>query len=277
MMTIDEMRRRKAELGLTYGKIAMLSGIPVGTVQKILGKITRSPGYGAMEAIERVLRQDTEEGSMSGRKGGNAFSGVRESPDFYHLETTGAKEEGNYTLEDYLALPDERRVEMIDGVFYDMPAPSVRHQRILGGIYRQLYSGITMAETGCEVFFAPLDVQLDDPDQKKPPCDVRTIVEPDVLVICEDHKDQIGELRVYGAPDFVIEILSPSTRKKNMTLKLGKYEKAGVREYWMVDPDREKVIVYTFGEQPDVTIYGWEDKIPVGISDGTCSVCLQGV
>lgn len=99
-------------------------------------------------------RPKTEEGSgpggAAGKKGTTAFSGVSESPDFYHLGPPGSKGEGNYTLEDYFALPDERRVELIDGVFYDMSTPSVRHQRILGSIYRQLYSGIARAKTGCE-------------------------------------------------------------------------------------------------------------------------------
>lgn len=112
------------------------------------------------------------------------------------------------------------------------------------------------------LFPAPLDVQLD--------CDNKTMVQPDMVIICDYNK--LRKKNVFGAPDFVIEILSGSTRKKDSIKKLQKYENAGVREYWIVDPDKKKVIVYEFEVEMSPTIYGFEDRIPVGIFGGDCIV-----
>lgn len=285
-MTVGELRRRKQELKYTYRQISDLSGLPVGTVQKILGGITKSPRYDSMQALERVLVP--EQAPKHGEKkeihmdyysplpedGNGAPSGkqsVLMEAGSYGAELS-APPGTEHTLEDYLALPDERRVELIDGAFYDMAAPTVQHQRLIAGIFRQLDRWAFEKHTGCEVLISPLDVQLDDPDRNADPKRVRTIVEPDILVICQEHRDRIGEMRVFGAPDFVIEIVSPSSRKKDMTLKLSKYQEAGVREYWVVDPYREKVIVYTWGDEPDVAIYGFGQEIPVAVSGGECCV-----
>ena len=105
---------------------------------------------------------------------------------------------------------------------------------------------------------APLDVQLDRDD--------RTMVQPDVLVVCDRSK--VVRRCVYGAPDFVVEILSPSTWEKDMYVKLGKYESAGVREYWIVDPKKKRVLVYDFEHTDFPALYTFTDQIPVGIFDG---------
>ena len=152
--------------------------------------------------------------------------------------------------------------------------PSPQHHRLIGSIYRQLYACVEKSHSGCEVFFAPLDVQLDNPNHNADPKDVKTIVEPDLLVICEEHKDRIGETRIFGAPDMTVEVLSQSTRKKDMILKLRKYDLAGVREYWIVDPEKEKVIAYTFGDEPDVFVYGFGQEIPVVMSGGKWTIKL---
>ena len=102
---------------------------------------------------------------------------------------------------------------------------------------------------------APLDVQLD--------CDDRTMVQPDLLVVCDRSKVQ--KKVVYGAPDLVVEVLSPATRRKDMSIKLAKYTEAGVREYWLVDPDKKKILVYLLEEDDLPTIYGFRDQVPVGI------------
>ena len=172
------------------------------------------------------------------------------------------KEQGEYTLEDYLALPEDRRVELIDGVFYDMASPSQVHQLLSMRIGRKLGDYIDRKNGTCETFAAPSDVQLD--------CDDKTIVQPDVFVVC-DREKQIGT-RLYGAPDFIIEILSPSTKKKDMILKLRKYKNAGVREYWMIDPDKKTVVVHEFEKENNPSIYGFDAKVPVGIFGGECRI-----
>lgn len=111
-------------------------------------------------------------------------------------------------------------------------------------------------------FISPVDVQLD--------CDDRTIVQPDVLILCD--KSKYTPARIIGAPDFVAEVLSKSTRKKDIFIKLNKYKNAGVREYWMIDPDKKTVMVWNFEKDDEVRMYGFRDNIPVGIYNGECVI-----
>ena len=244
-MTINEMQKRKQELGYSYEKIAELSGLPVGTVQKVLGGITKSPRYDTLRALEKVFQKDRAEM-------------IRETVT-YRVE----RRPGEYTLKDYYRLPKERRAELIDGVFYDMASPTHLHQLIGGEIFRRLSDYIRKNKGTCIPAYAPLDVQLD--------CDDRTMVQPDVLVVCDRSKFQRSGV-VYGAPDLVVEILSESTKKKDMYTKYMKYALAGVREYWIVDPDRRKVIVYDFEHEECPAVYGFADKVPVRIFGNACEV-----
>lgn len=170
--------------------------------------------------------------------------------------------DGGYTLDDYYALPDERRVELIDGVFYDMAAPTSIHQYLITEIWRILSNYVRSKKGTCITLVSPLDVQLD--------CDDRTMVQPDIVVICDNKK--LTEKVVFGAPDFTLEVFSPSTKKKDMFLKLTKYKEAGVREYWMVDPDKKQVIVYRFEDDDLMSLYSFNDRVPVGIFGGDCCV-----
>ncbi len=194
------------------------------------------------------------------------YDGVMDAKPSYVREPGPAykksKEQGDYTIEDYYALPDDRRVELIDGVIYDMATPTYIHQGIAGEIALQLKLYIRKKGGNCKVFSSPSDVQLDR--------DNKTMVEPDVMIVC--NRDWIRTRVYYGAPDFVVEILSPSTRKRDMGLKFQKYKRAGVREYWMVDPDRKTVVVYDFEHDSLPVIYGFEDRIPVNIFNGACEV-----
>lgn len=244
-MTIEEMKQRKKELGYSYEQLSKLSDVPVGTIQKIFGGITKTPRYETISALEKVLSEKTR-GSV-----------VEEAVAYY-----GEKRQGEYTLEDYYALPDDQRVELIDGVFYDMSSPTHIHQIISGEIYNRISNYIKANKGNCVPAMAPLDVQLD--------CDNRTMIQPDVIILCDRDKFQRGV--IYGAPDLVVEVLSKSTRKKDMFLKLTKYMEAGVREYWMVDPKGKRVLVYYFEEEVWPVIYSFEDTIPVNIYEGKCQI-----
>ena len=272
-MTIDEMKTRKKELGFTNRMISEQTGIPLGTVQKIFSGETRSPRRDTIIALENLLHRDAYADAMAGQGRGSAD--VRVGP---HNGSSGGnsllvREEaahygarpGRYTIEDYYALPDERRVELIDGVFYDMAAPSLNHQAILGALHLQ-FAKCAEQHPECRVFFAPLDVRLDR--------DQWTMVQPDLLIIC--GKDAEGRY-LDGAPDFALEILSPSTRSKDMFLKLGKYMTAGVREYWIIDPEKEKVIVYDLEHEETPEIYTFEEDVPVRISEGECIIDFREV
>ena len=139
-----------------------------------------------------------------------------------------------YTYADYLTWRLKERVELIKGKVFKMsPVPNVRHQRIASFLIRIL--GNHLEGKKCEVFSAPFDVRLKKEDQY-------TVVQPDLCVICDSNK--LDEQGCIGAPDLIIEILSPGNSKKEMQDKFKLYEQAGVLEYWLVDPIREFVIVY---------------------------------
>ena len=189
---------------------------------------------------------------------------LRESPAPYR---TG-KKDGEYTLDDYYALPKDQRVELIDGVFYEMLAPRTVHQDIEGYMYTVFYEYIRKNKKPCKVFMAPTDVQIC--------CDNRNMLEPDLLVVCD--QDKIKGFGICGAPDFVLEILSKSTRKKDMTIKLGKYLEAGVKEYWIIDPHKEKLITYDFTDEDYVPcVYALTGSVPVAISGGELLIDLGPV
>ena len=248
-MTVEEMKRRKKVLGYSYEKISELSGVPLGTVQKIFSGVTESPRYDTLQALEKAFKSQEEDR-------------VKEAAAMYR-----AKNQGEYTMEDYYALPEERMAELIDGLIYDMASPTSVHQLIGAEIWEQLKSYIRNSKGKCVPMLAPLDVQLD--------CDDRTMVQPDVVVVCDRSK--VIRRCIYGAPDLVIEILSPSTRRKDVTIKLNKYIAAGVREYWIIDPDQRLVLVYDFSAAIYPVIYGFDAKIPVAIWDGDCVIDFQEV
>lgn len=176
----------------------------------------------------------------------------------------GKEDLGPYTVDDYMKLPEDVRVELIDGYFYDMASALPLHQQILGQMHLQVYNCIEKSGRRCEVYLAPSDVQLD--------CDIYTMVQPDLYVICElqDPKQHAFQ----GAPEFVVEILSPSTRSHDKVRKFRKYRNAGVKEYWIIDPENRKVMVFDFSQDPEGSRkeYCFEDMIPIGVSGGTCEI-----
>lgn len=311
-MTIEEMKQRKTELGLSCKLIAQLSSLPISTVQKVFSGATRAPRKATIDALTKVLEaskkdysyphtypygQGYPEQPVGSYVHGDSYesstthgsAGVREAVFQYHVTEKNAYPEtdplrlpqGTHTLRDYYALPDERRVELIDGRFYDMSAPGTDHQIILTALYL-LFEECVAAHAGndCAVLVAPTDVRLDEDD--------RTMVQPDLLIVCRKTKkssekkqsasDSLSEFRssakcIQGAPDLVLEILSPSTRSKDMLLKLYKYFRAGVREYWIVDPQNRVVLTYDFSDDTLIPKqYTFEDEIPVALSDGNCTI-----
>ena len=255
-MTVEQMRERKRELGYSYQKIAQLSGLPVGTVQKVLGGITRFPREETVWALEAVLKSVVSPTESKVQENGDDMlvSGVG-------LNERG-KRQGEYTLKDYHARSDHRRVELIDGVFYDMEVPTVTHQLVILEIGIQLSTYIKREDNKSIVLMAPVDVQLN--------CDNRTMVQPDLFVVSDRGKVQ--KSMVYGAPDLVVEVLSTSSRRKDMSIKLSKYTEAGVREYWLVDPDKKRVLVYPLEQVELPLMYDFESQVPVRIFGGELCV-----
>lgn len=264
-MDINILKQKKEEQGLSIAKLSGLSGVPEGTIAKILSGETRLPRFDTIRALERVLGPLSATYTVDAP--GETLS-LAEKPTVYG---TGAyildtpKRQGEYTIEDYYTLPDEKRVELIDGVIYDMTAPVAIHQFIAGELYYQLVDYVKKNKGNCIPFIAPFDVQLK--------CDNKTMVQPDVGVLCS--KDKLTEKNIYGAPDFVAEILSPGTRKKDMYIKLNAYLCAGVREYWIIDPALQTVHVHYFEDDTFPRQYAFTDSIPVNIYEGALAINLS--
>ena len=167
------------------------------------------------------------------------------------------KKEKIYTIDDIYALPDGERAELIDGQIYYMAPPNTRHQRLVSDLHYQIKDFINRNNGECEVFPAPFAVFLNEND--------KNYVEPDISVICE--KNKITDNGCNGAPDWVIEIVSPGNKPMDYFTKLFKYRTAGVREYWIVDPTKEMVMVYRF-EKETMEEYSFGEDVPVGIYEG---------
>lgn len=169
-----------------------------------------------------------------------------------------------YTYEDYLTWPEGERLEIIDGVVYAQATPSTAHQTISGNLHSQLHNFFRGKQ--CRVFAAPFTVRLPleggENDEKKN----KNVVEPDLAIVCDKSKlDQSG---YNGAPTLIIEIVSTSSKKNDYMVKLNKYQKAGVKEYWIVIPSEETIMRYVLNEQrhydiPESYVLGVDDEITV--------------
>lgn len=162
-----------------------------------------------------------------------------------------------YTIDDIYALPDGKRAELIDGRIYYMAPPSWKHQRISGKLYQEIANYIDNKNGNCQALTAPFAVFLNDDDIN--------YVEPDISVICNTLK--LDEKGCHGAPDWIIEIVSPSSKTMDCFIKLFKYRNAGVKEYWIVDPAKSLTAVYNF-ERETMEEYPFGEEVPVGIYEG---------
>ena len=160
-----------------------------------------------------------------------------------------------YTSDEFLTMNDlEGRYELFSGEVYAMsPVPNIIHQILSGGIYLTIGNYIKKHKGKCRVLAAPTDVKLND----------ENTVQPDIFVVCDP--DKLDEQKCNGAPDWVIEILSPSNAEHDTVEKLILYSKCGVREYWIVDPMNEKVLVYPFAEKKITGMFTFDDEIEAGI------------
>ena len=164
--------------------------------------------------------------------------------------------EKTYTIEDIYTLPEGERAELVDGRIYYMAPPSRKHQRIIGELFTVINNYIKAKGGSCEADIAPFAVFLTRND--------KNYVEPDISVICE--KNKLTDKGCNGAPDWIIEVVSPGSRRMDYYTKLFKYRTAGVREYWIVDPDKNRIMVYNF-ESEDAAEYSFSDCVKVGIYD----------
>ena len=143
---------------------------------------------------------------------------------------------GIYSYADYLVWKIKERVELLKGKIFEMSAPSPIHQEISGNLQGALF--VFLKNSKCKLYTAPFDVRFPQKGESQ----VYTVVQPDLCVVCDLEK--IDSKGCVGAPDLVVEILSPGNSKKEMKSKFALYQEEGVREYWVVDPERELVFVY---------------------------------
>jgi len=160
-----------------------------------------------------------------------------------------------YTSEDYWNLPEDEHAELIDGQLYAMAPPSRIHQKLVSEFTQIIGSYIKSNSGNCEVYPSPFAVNLDAED--------KDWVEPDISVICD--KNKLTDRGCSGAPDLIIEVVSPGSRKMDYNLKNALYSNAGVREYWIVDPVKERTTIYHYEEDAAPIIIPFSESITVGI------------
>jgi Uma2 family endonuclease len=175
------------------------------------------------------------------------------------------REYKRFTFDEFWALDENVRAELYDGELRMMANPSQRHQSVAGDMHRQL-SQFLLGKP-CKVFHAPFGVRLSDKED--------TVFEPDILVVCD--KTKLDGMKCNGAPDLVVEVLSPSSVRYDKVIKFGKYREAGVREYWIVDPDKNTLQANILRDGAySATIYGETDVAPVSVLEG-CTIDLAEV
>jgi Uma2 family endonuclease len=187
--------------------------------------------------------------------------------------------EKRYTLADWRSWPDDERWELINGVAYNMsPAPRVKHQERAFELGRKLAN--YLENKLCKVYMAPLDVFLPEPglktmDDASKSDSSDTVVQPDVLAVC--NPDKIHDNGIHGAPDFVVEVLSDSTANKDFSIKLELYEKNGVREYWIIQPETTTVFQYVLEGDTFAPVREFRRGIavPSAVFAGFSWVCIE--
>lgn len=178
------------------------------------------------------------------------------------MSSQAKPKEDSYNYSDYLKWPEDERWELIDGVPYNMtPSPSRIHQEILIALSTKFYTFLEDKE--CKVYYSPFDVRLPEGDEKQE--EIKTVVQPDLVVVCDPSK--LDDKGCLGAPDLIIEITSPSTARKDLKEKFSLYERTGVKEYWIVNPIDETVMVFRLDIQKygRPAVYSREDTIQVGV------------
>lgn len=163
--------------------------------------------------------------------------------------------ENTYTIDDIYHLPEGQRAELINGKIYSMAPPNRIHQELVAQFTKTIGQYIDRSKGICKIYPAPFAVHLHSDDQ--------TYVEPDISVICD--KNKLTDKGCTGAPDFIIEIVSPGSRKMDYIRKNSLYMEAGVREYWIVDPEKERTTIYLYEEDAAPMIVPFKQTIQVGI------------
>jgi len=276
-MDAKELKLRKKALGLTTAQVALMCELPVGTVSKIFTGETKNPSYLTIDKIDRVLAH--EEMLARVRAYVDAILAyIKDHPD---EDVDQIKFEKNYRSEHGLdnahmgkvtvqmldEIGEDRRIELIDGHLIINEYPNMRHQMLVQNLGRKIDDYIRSNNGKCRAFSVGVNVFIDEDDY--------TLVGPDIVVLCDDSR--MNEMGIVGPPDWVIEVTSPSTRGRDYGKKMHKYMDGGVREYWIIDLEKEKVTTYIEGEPMMAYVYSFEDEIPVYIYCGELKIRVNEV
>ena len=260
IMTIEELKNRKKQLNLSTKDLAYLAELPLSTVSKIFTGETKNPSYLTIEKLDATLNRE----EMLVRV--HAYEQAMKQYFLEHPEDDGdqnkfeaiyRREHSTMTVSELADLGEQKGYQLIDGHMIVAEMAGVLHQRMVRHIGRQIEQFILDKGGDCEVFDVGVNVFLDEDDF--------TLVIPDIAVVCDSS--MINDRGIQGAPDWIVEVVSASTRKIDYHKKLHKYMDSGVREYWIVDIDRQMVTVCVNGEPMQIHIFSLEQDIPVTIYD----------
>lgn len=255
-MDISELKRKKKEAGMTNARISELTGIPVSTVNKIFSGATKNPRYATLLAIEEALAVK--------HKLPFTYDSLREEPMMVRESGAYQYSARPYRQEDWEALSGQVRAELIRSRLYMMAGPNRLHQKIVQKMSYAIEDHIRRNQGCCEVYPAPFDVCLS--------AEGDTCVQPDLSVIC--RPEILTDQGCTGAPDWIIEVASPANSDHDYITKLMLYQRAGVREYWIIDPGKEQVFVYNFEDALKTETYDFTDPAPSGVLSGL-TLCLS--
>ena len=298
-MDIDKLKRRKKALKLTTAEIAYRAQLPVSTVSKVFTGETKTPSYITIEAIIEVLageeayhrivtyyqafyayikenpKENISESEFEKkyRKDNNLTDmpiryavkkGTEEEyADDYIIGNLALRHDALIRLDEYLAMNTGDRDELIRGRIVYNQAPGRAHQDMVGNLGYIIKEYIKKNKGDCKAYDGGINVELDE----------FNCVIPDIAVVCE--KSRLTENGITGGPDWVIEVTSPSTRRRDYKEKAFLYMANDTREYWIVDQERKTVAVYLTGEPIITHVYSFEDVIPVGIYEGKLEIKVE--
>ena len=284
-MDIHNFKKRKKLLGMTTAQVADMAQLPLSTVSKIMTGETQNASYMTIEILEEAISREeqyqrlmayfrafaeyaaehgeevsSEQFEEIYRQQHNLndapipFAVPRDS-DLYMEGNLAFRPDERISVDALARFPESRWMELVDGQLFVDHAPGLSHQDLVQDISAAIRDYIRGNQGGCRVYDTGVNVFLDQDDY--------TLVIPDIAVICDSSRLQ--EQGIWGPPDWIIEVTSPSTRTRDYKLKLHKYMAAGVREYWIVDLQNSRVTVNINGEPMLVHLYSFGDEIPVGI------------
>jgi len=285
MFDIEKLKERKKKLKLTTAQLAEKAELPVSTVSKIMTGETKNPSYATIEKIADVLNheemvrrvyayfqalqeyinknpQKTVDQIEFGKK---YFKENITSMDNDGYEGNLALAQQRIPIEYIHQLGEDKQIELLDGHLIYNEAPNVRHQILVQNLGKAIDAYISANNGKCRMFNVGINLYFEDDDN--------TLLIPDIVVLCDESK--LGESGITGAPDWIIEVVSPSTRRADYNNKMHKYMCQGVKEYWIIDPEKERVTTYIQGEPMLAYVYAFEDVIPVGIYGGQLEIRIK--